>query len=113
MNEDALSTRERAVSLLECYESLLTQKQREIMDDYYRYDLSLSEIGESRSISRAGVYDTLRKSSEKLEEYEKNLGLLRKKESLSAKVQEIEKELNPVRKLELYEELGKELTHGI
>ena len=79
MNEDALSSRQRAVSLLECYEALLTDKQREIMDDYYRYDLSLGEIAENRNISRAGVYDTLKKSSEKLEDYESKLLLWRRK----------------------------------
>ena len=63
MNEDALSSRERAVSLLECYESLLTEKQRGVMDDYYRYDLSLGEIGENRSISRSGVYYALTTSN--------------------------------------------------
>ena len=113
MNEDALSSRERAVSLLECYESLLTEKQRGVMDDYYRYDLSLGEIGENRNISRAGVYDALKKSNEKLEEFEKNLGLLRKKEQMKEKIQTIEKELDPAKKLQLYEELGKEITHGI
>lgn len=113
MNEDALSSRERAVSLLECYESLLTEKQRGVMDDYYRYDLSLGEIGENRSISRAGVYDALKKSNEKLEEFEKNLGLLQKKEQMKEKIQAIEKELDPAKKLQLYEELGKEITHGI
>ena len=113
MNEDALSSRERAVSLLECYESLLTEKQRGVMDDYYRYDLSLGEIGENRSISRAGVYDALKISNEKLEEFEKNLGLLRKKEQMKEKIQTIEKELDPAKKLQLYEELGKEITHGI
>ena len=113
MNEDALSSRERAVSLLECYESLLTEKQRGVMDDYYRYDLSLGEIGENRRISRAGVYDALKKSNEKLEEFEKNLGLLRKKEQMKEKIQTIEKELDPAKKLQLYEELGKEITHGI
>ena len=113
MNEDALSSRERAVSLLECYESLLTEKQRGVMDDYYRYDLSLGEIGENRSISRSGVYDALKKSNEKLEEFEKNLGLLRKKEQMKEKIQTIEKELDPAKKLQLYEELGKEITHGI
>lgn len=113
MNEDALSSHQRAVSLLECYEALLTDKQREIMDDYYRYDLSLGEIAENRSISRAGVYDTLKKSSEKLEDFEAKLLLLAKKEEIGKKIERIEQEKDPSKKLEAYQELGKEITHGI
>ncbi|HBS02692.1 MAG TPA: hypothetical protein DEA63_02360 [Firmicutes bacterium] len=113
MNEDALSSRQRAVSLLECYEALLTDKQREIMDDYYRYDLSLGEIAENRNISRAGVYDTLKKSSEKLEDYESKLLLLAKKEEFGKKLERIEQEEDPSKKLKAYQEFGKEITHGI
>lgn len=113
MNEPSLSSRERAVCLLEAYEGLLTEKQRDIMDDYYRYDLSLSEIAENRSISRAGAYDAIQKSLEKLEEYEAKLGLIKKKTDICAKIEEIESKNNDEEKLRLYRDLGKELTHGI
>ncbi len=113
MSEDPLYSRERAVSLLECYESLLTEKQREVMADYYRFDLSLGEIAENRSISRSGVYDTLQKSTEKLEEFESKLLLLKKKESLCEEIKSIEEEADPKKKLMRYQALGKELTHGI
>ena len=43
--------------LLDMYESLLTDKQRTIMQLHYREDLSLAEISEELSISRAGVLD--------------------------------------------------------
>lgn len=113
MNEPSLSSRERAVCLLEAYEGLLTEKQRDIMDDYYRYDLSLSEIAENRSISRAGAYDAIQKSLEKLEEYEAKLDLIKKKTDICAKIEEIESKNNDEEKLRLYRNLGKELTHGI
>lgn len=113
MNENVLCSRERTVSLLECYESLLTEKQREVMDDYYRYDLSLGEIAENRSISRAGVHDTLQKSNEKLEEFECKLLLLKKKEALCDEIKSIEDEKDDDVKLSRYRALGKELTHGI
>lgn len=113
MNEDPLYSRDRAVSLLECYESLLTPKQKEIMADYYRFDLSLGEIAENRRISRSGVYDTLQKSTEKLEEFESKLRLLKKKEALCEEIGSIEEEKDQKKKLERYEALGKELTHGI
>ncbi len=113
MNEDALSSRDRVVSLLETYEALLTEKQREIMDDYYRFDLSLGEISSSREISRAGVYDTIKKSIDKLEEYETKLQLIQKKEDLCKEIEKIEAEKDEDKILEGYRNLGKELTHGI
>ena len=113
MNEDALSSRDRVVSLLETYEALLTEKQREIMDDYYRFDLSLGEISSSREISRAGAYDTIKKSIDKLEEYEAKLQLIQKKADLCREIEKIETEKDEDKILEGYRTLGMELTNGI
>ena len=112
MNEDVLSSRDRVVSLLETYEALLTEKQREIMDDYYRFDLSLGEISSSREISRAGAYDTIKKSIDKLEEYEAKLQLIQKKADLCREIEKIETEKDEDKILEGYRNLGKEITHG-
>ena len=65
--------RRRALSLLEAYEPLLTSRQRAIMDAYFRFDLSLTEIAEEEGVSRAGVLDAIHVSLEKLEDYEKKL----------------------------------------
>lgn len=61
--------------LLDLYGSLLTSKQLDIMLDYYDENLSLSEISENRNISRTAVSDFLKKSRNKLEEYESKLHL--------------------------------------
>lgn len=113
MGEDALSSRDRVVSLLEAYENLLTEKQREIMDDYYRFDLSLSEIASARDISRAGAYDAIKKSIDKLEEFEGKLQFIRKRMDICAEIQRIEAQKDEKKILEDYRNLGKELTHGI
>ena len=39
MNEPFLAERNRVLALLSIYEPLLTDKQREAVDDYYRFDL--------------------------------------------------------------------------
>ena len=63
--------------LLDIYGRLLTKAQYEIMCDYYYFDLSLSEIADSRKITRTAVSDAIKKSNEKLYYFEKSLGICR------------------------------------
>ncbi len=59
--------------LLDFYGSLLSKTQREILNDYYEANLSLSEIAENRNTSRTAVSDALNKGKEKLEHFEETL----------------------------------------
>lgn len=59
--------------LCELYGKLLTDKQYEIILDYYNNDLSLSEIAENNNITRQAVRDILKKGENKLFEYEEKL----------------------------------------
>ncbi len=79
--------------LLDRYGSLLTSSQLEIMTDYCAYDLSLSEIAESRSISRAAVEDAIKKATKKLVNYEENIKLedLKKRLSKALKDKDLDK----------------------
>ena len=63
---------------LDFYEVLLTDKQREVMDYYFREDYSLSEIAENMNISRSAVQDSVKRTSLILENYEKKLNLVNK-----------------------------------
>lgn len=63
-------------NLFDIYESLLTDREKEIFKYYYYEDLSLSEIGENLNITRTGVFNTLKKVEEKLLQYEDNLKLM-------------------------------------
>ncbi|MEG0396344.1 MAG: sigma factor-like helix-turn-helix DNA-binding protein, partial [Oscillospiraceae bacterium] len=47
--------------LLDFYGDVLTDKQREVMQQYYNDDLSLSEIAENFSITRQGVRDSIKR----------------------------------------------------
>lgn len=64
--------------LYDFYGELLTDKQKDIVDMYYNNDFTLSEISEQIGISRQGVYDTLKRAENTLEDYEKKLGLVEK-----------------------------------
>lgn len=66
---------EKINRLLDIYGRLLTKAQFDIMSDYYYCDLSLSEISELRKISRTAVSDAIKKSTQKLEQFEEKLGI--------------------------------------
>ena len=68
--------------LYNAYKSLLSSTQQEILEAYFCFDLSLSEIAEERGISRSAVEDALQKGCSKLEEYEANLHLVENKEEI-------------------------------
>ena len=61
--------------LLDFYGGLLKPSAREIMTLYYNDDLSLSEIAAEFSITRQGVRDCLKRSEQRLYEYEQKLGM--------------------------------------
>lgn len=63
-------------ALLDAYEVLLTKKQQDIMELYYKEDFSLSEIAEDLEISRSAVNDHIKRSTIILQDYEKKLHLV-------------------------------------
>lgn len=64
--------------LCQIYGKLLTDKQFELIDNYYNNDLSLSEIAENNEITRQAVRDIIKKGEKKLFEYEKELKIMEK-----------------------------------
>ena len=90
--------------LYDFYGSLLTDRQREVMELYYGENLSLSEIAAEFSISRQGVHDALKNAERALHEYEQNLGLVEKfqqsREAIGAIDGRIEELINGMRKPE-------------
>ena len=64
--------------LLDFYGEMLTQKQRDVMEQYYNDDLSLSEIAENFGITRQGVRDAIRRGSDELLLLEQRLALREK-----------------------------------
>ena len=77
---DILEKKQHYIVLFDCYENLLTDKQRQYFKDYYFEDMSLSEISQEYGVSRNAVFDQLNKVYNSLEQYEEKLGLFEKYE---------------------------------
>lgn len=60
--------------LFDYYSSLLSDRQREVVNLYYNDDLSLGEIADLIGITRQGVRDAIKKSEVLLYGYEIKLG---------------------------------------
>lgn len=87
------------ISMLnEFYGNLLTQKQYEIIDDYYNHDLSLSEIAENNQITRQAVRDILKKGEKKLFEYEEKLMFMKRTLNQEKKIEKVLSELTKIEK---------------
>ena len=83
--------------LCQIYGKLLTEKQFEIITDYYDNDLSLSEIAENNEITRQAVRDIIKKSEKKLFELEEELSFMEKQTNQEKKINSI---LDKLTKLE-------------
>jgi len=76
--------------LLDFYEDLLTEKQRDAVDLYYNEDLSLAEIAELLHITRQGVRDSIKHGENLLLEYESKLHLAERYPKMEQGFREIE-----------------------
>ncbi|MBR5090157.1 MAG: DNA-binding protein [Ruminiclostridium sp.] len=64
--------------LLDLYEPLLTDKQRDTLDLYYNEDLSLAEIAETTGTTRQAVMKCIHNTEHNLRELEEKLKLAEK-----------------------------------
>lgn len=83
---DKLAEFEYANQLFEVYGKLLTPKQYKMMEQYYCFNLSLSEVAYNNNISRTAVADCLKKSLAKLNSFEQKLEILKTKRELEKQV---------------------------
>ena len=93
--------------LLHLYGELLSDTQKSILEDYLECDLSLSEMAENRSISRAAVEDAIKKGMKKLDGFESTLELHSKKEKISENIQVLKEKFGNCREIEEIEEVLK------
>lgn len=64
--------------LLDFYGSMLTEKQRIVIEYYHNDDLSLAEIADNEGITRQGVRDAIKRAETQLLELEERLGLAKR-----------------------------------
>jgi len=75
--------------LLDYYDGMLTDKQREVVQWYYNEDLSLSEIAEHTGITRQGVRDSIKRAEAQLLECELKMGLRSRFDKIQKSLEEI------------------------
>ena len=61
---------------------MLTDKQKDVLSLYYRYDYSLSEIANELQVSRTAIFDIIKRTTKRLEKYESKIQMLKLKEKL-------------------------------
>lgn len=83
--------------LLDYYGPVLTEKQRNILTEYYDEDLSLAEIGENYGITRQGVRDAIKHGEASLLELEEKLGYARRSTDLQADYERLEQLVMEIR----------------
>ena len=76
--------------LLDFYGEVLTPKQREMLNQYYNDDLSLSEIGENFGITRQGARDAIKHGETTLKELEAKVGFAARYRRVQEKLEELE-----------------------
>ncbi|MFW5914003.1 MAG: YlxM family DNA-binding protein [Bacillota bacterium] len=104
---DTLEKHLRVNQLFAYYKPLLTDHQREMIHYYYEENYSLHEIAEILGVSRNAVHDQLKRTVDKLEDYEQKLGLLKHAETRSAIIEQLEASIDDEGQLALLEQLKK------
>ena len=103
----------RINNLLNLYQEILSPTQKQMMLDYYVYDLSLGEIAEERKVSRSACEDAIKKGIAKLEEIESKLHILERNEKLLKTIENLKKKAAKPEDLAEIEELERSINHGI
>lgn len=68
--------------LCDTYGMLLTEHMRDMIRNYYDYDLSLAEIAENSGVTRQAVLAGIRQAENKLKEYESVIGAVSRTDKL-------------------------------
>ncbi len=100
-----------SILLSQIYGKLLTEKQYQVLNDYYNNDLSLfRNCGKLTQITRQAVRDNIKREN-KLFEYEEKLNVMKKTMEQEEKIAIILSEINKIQNNSSDKEVGKILEH--
>ena len=80
-------------NLIDMYGKFLTQKQLNIMTDYFKNDYSLSEIADNLNISKQAVKYTIGLALDRLKDMDNNLNLINIKNKLNEFLLKVDNDL--------------------
>ena len=106
---DVIDKAIRYNTLLSLYAPLLSDTQKEILEDYYSFNLSISEIADNRKVSRAAVEDAIKKGTKKLDSIEEDIGNLK----VLKKIEELREKTADEEIISSLEEMERTMKHGI
>ena len=76
--------------LLDFYGDVLTERQREVMEQYYNDDLSLAEIADNFGITRQGVRDSIKRGEGIILDLEQKVGFASRYRAVQQGVAQLE-----------------------
>lgn len=93
--------------LYDFYSELLSQKQKQYLNDYFFNDLSLTEISENYEISKQAVSNNIKRTIIELEQFEEKLNLIKLNNERLFLLNEIRKLTDNEEILDYIEQLNK------
>lgn len=91
--DDRIEERVELSILYDFYGALLKENQQRMFEACILEDYNFTEIAQEEGISRQGVYDSIRRSTKQLREYEERLGLVEKFEKQKQLAKKIHQQL--------------------
>lgn len=95
--------------LYEYYKDLLSEKQKESIEQYYMEDLSLTEIADLQDVTKQAVSTNIKRAESILDEYEKKLKLYRKNNDLIMFLDELNHIVEKNTDRQAYETINKKI----
>lgn len=83
--------------LLDLYDQLLSDKQKQVMDLYYREDYSLNEISDIVNTSKQAVSENIKRGEAALNAFEESLRLAEKNHKWGEDAKYIQRELDELK----------------
>ena len=87
-----MNKQDELILFFDYYGDLLSESQKNYFESYYFDNLSLAEIGENYNVSRNAISKELKLATEKLNNFEEKLNLVRKDDELRKIVSKLKDE---------------------